>query len=49
MNLLLKTNVARDRRPNVVNLKCFICRWEDGEVGRWERWKGSDVGKAGEW
>ena len=36
MNLLLKTNVGRDRRPNVVILECFNCRSESGEVARWE-------------
>ena len=25
------------------------CRWEVGEVGSWERWKGNEMGKAGEW
>ena len=25
------------------------CLWEVGEVGRWEMWKGNEVGKVGEW
>ena len=33
VNLLLKTNVGRDRRTNVVILDCFNCWWEGGEVG----------------
>lgn len=48
MSLMLKTNLGRDRRPDVVILECFNCRWEggevervdrkDGRVTRWERW-----------
>ena len=40
-NLLFKTNVERERRPSVVILECFNCRWEDGEVGK--------VAKVGGW
>ena len=36
VNVLLKTNVLRERRCNVVILECFNCCWEDGEVGKWE-------------
>ena len=42
MNLLLKINVGRGKRPNVVILEWFDCRWEGGEVGRW---KGSEAGR----
>ena len=35
--------MGRDRRLNVVILECFICRWESGEVRRFERWEGSEV------
>ena len=30
----VKNNVGRDRRPNVVMLECFVCRWEGGEAGK---------------
>ena len=30
----VKNNVGRDRRPNVVILECFVCRWEGGEEGK---------------
>ena len=49
MNFLLKINVGRDRRSNVVVLECFNCRWEGVEVGRWKSWKGSEVGRWGRW
>ena len=42
MNLLLKINVGRGKRPNVVILEWFDCRWEGGEVGSW---KGSEAGR----
>ena len=25
------------------------CRWEVGEVGRWERWKGNEVARLKKW
>ena len=37
VNFLLKTNVVRERRCNVVILERFNCCWEDGKVGRRER------------
>ena len=30
VNLLLKTNVGRDRKSDVVNLECFYCQREGG-------------------
>ena len=33
VNLLLKTNVGRERRTNVAILDCFNCWWDGGEVG----------------
>ena len=37
MNLLLKINVERDRRPNVEWWGgSEVGRWESGEVRRWE-------------
>ena len=45
VNLLLKTNVGRERRTNVAILDCFNCWWEGGEVGG--SWFYSWVGNAG--
>lgn len=50
---VVKSNAWRDnRRPNVVILKCFICRWEGNEVEREEgkevaRWKTWETDEAG--
>ena len=30
-------------------LECFICPWESGEVGGWQRWEGSEVAKWERW
>ena len=44
--------MGRDRRPNVVILKCFFFvsekvvrqgRWEGSEVARWERWENDEA------
>ena len=45
--------MGRDRRPNVVILKCFFFfvsekvvrqgRWERSEVARWERWENDEA------
>ena len=37
--------MGRDKRLNVVILECFICQWERGVVGRWERCEVSEVAK----
>ena len=35
VNLLLKTNGVRNRRPSFVNLECFNCQWVGcGGVGQ---------------
>ena len=46
VNPLLKTNVGRERRCNVVILECFNCCWEGGEVERWERWEIGELGRC---
>ena len=38
--------MGRDRRPDVVILGYFNYQWGGGEVGRWERCKGSEVGEG---
>ena len=38
VKLLLKIKPERDRRPNVVILKCLNCQWEGGEVRKMRRW-----------
>ena len=56
-NPLLKIDPWRYRRLNFVILKCFICRWEHGEVVRWEssevagweKWKSSEVARWERW
>ena len=45
VNLLLKTNVGRERRANVAILDCFNYWWKGGEVGG--SWFYSWVGDAG--
>ena len=45
VNILLKTNVGRERRTNDVILDCFNCWWEGGDVG--DSWFYSWVGDAG--
>ena len=49
MNLLLKTNMERDRRSNVVILEHFHFWWEVGEVGKWQRWEGGEVRRWQRW
>lgn len=43
VSFLLKTNVVRKRRCNVVILEYFNCCWEGGEVERWERWESGEL------
>ena len=48
MKFLLKSDVGRDRRTNVIS-ECFIHRWEESEVGRWQRWEDSEVASWERW
>ena len=43
--------MGRDRKPNVVILECFVCRWEgsEGEDGRVLRWEGGKGGRLVKW
>ena len=39
--------MGRDRRPNVVILECFVCRWKGDEAGKVGGQYGGKVGKVG--
>ena len=38
-----------DRRVILYILELFVCRWEGGELGRWERWESSELGSWVRW
>ena len=49
MNLLLKTYVGRNRRPNVATLECSNCRREGEKGGRVVRWQSGKDGRVKRW
>ena len=54
MNLLLKTNVVRDKRPNllfwiVLIVSGRVVRWKGGKDGRVVRWQGGKGRRVVRW